>query len=164
VAAEQEHPGDPDAVGIQDRAGAEHDLGDGLRPGEDVATDVVGVVRGETGGRPGLGADDPVAEAGREPFDLCQRAGDPGRAQVAGEVAVLHALEPLRRDRRAVGHHRGHDVGEAQPELRDAGADPDDDDEQLQRDDHVDERQYGEEDHRRQVLLAAGGQEEGLVP
>src|SRR5690242_5553658 len=60
----------PRNVRVQGQPRPDHDLQWRVRPGDDVATDVVGVVGGNFGGRAGRGGDDPFANAGRVPFDL----------------------------------------------------------------------------------------------
>src|SRR5687768_2114368 len=65
-----EHPGDARAVGIAEEARPEEHLHGRVRATDDVAADVVAVRLLQLGRRLYRSRDDPLAEAGREAFDL----------------------------------------------------------------------------------------------
>ena len=78
-------PGTPVKYGSSGEPWPEQQLAQRRRPADDVATDVVRVGHGHLGRRAHRSADDPLAEAGGEPFDL----GDDRLRRVA-RVAVRH--------------------------------------------------------------------------
>src|SRR3954470_24312605 len=137
----QEDAGDAGRVGIQRRAGPQDELPRVVGAGDDVAADVVGVVRLHLRGAPHVAGEDPVAEAGCEALDL-RLDGRRGVAGVAGgnvrvgvdgvDVAVGPAGvgEVLLADEheRSLGHPpaadlalRGFDLAEAAADMDGAG-------------------------------------------
>jgi hypothetical protein len=97
------------------------------------------------------------------PGPFGEALGQPRRAQILWEVAVVQPFDRVEGEPRHVRHHRREHVGEVPAELREPGAQPHADDQQLRGHNHVHEREEHEEDQRGDVLLAACRDEQHLV-